>query len=198
VGTGHVPSVRGLLFLNMKYNPKIHRKKSIRLAGFDYSSEALYFITICIKDKRCLFGYIENEKMCFTDIGRVAHDAMMKIPEHFPHATLHEFVIMPNHLHAIIEIKSPPVRTGHVPSPEYANYMRPPDLIPGPKPGSVPVIIQQYKATIKRWCNKNNRAYFEWQSRYHDHIIRSSDEYARIAFYIEDNPAKWQEDKFYL
>jgi len=176
----------------MSFNPKIHHKKSIRLNGFDYASEGLYFITICVKDKRCLFGFIENKQMNFTDIGRKANDFWLEIPEHFPHIELLEFVVMPNHMHGIIEIKNPPlatVRIGHVQS------LHP---IPQPGPGSIPTIIQQYKSAVKRWTNKNERNYFEWQSRFHDHIIRSTEEYCRIADYIEKNPAKWPDDKFYV
>jgi hypothetical protein len=56
-----------------KYNPDIHRRRSIRLKGYDYSRAGLYFITICIQGKKCLFGYIENGEMILNDFGTVAH-----------------------------------------------------------------------------------------------------------------------------
>lgn len=66
-----------------------------------------------------------------------------------------------------------------------------------PIPGSVSVIIQQYKSSVKRWCNKNNYENFKWQSRFHDHIIRNEISFHKISEYIINNPAKWEEDKFY-
>lgn len=63
--------------------------------------------------------------------------------------------------------------------------------------GSVSAIINQYKASVKRWCNKNGEEYFQWQSRFYDHIIRSEEDYYKISNYILNNPAKWQEDKYY-
>jgi len=77
----------------MVYNSKIHDKKSIRLKGYDYTQEGLYFITICLKDRKCWFGYIENSKINFTDIGRKANDFWLEIPKHFPHVELYRYGI---------------------------------------------------------------------------------------------------------
>src|ERR1700722_13511603 len=87
-----------------KYNPAIHHRKSIRLKGYDYSQNGLYFITICTYNRECLFGEIINKKMILNDAGKIANECWLKIPEHFPGAILHEHVIMPNHLHGIIEL----------------------------------------------------------------------------------------------
>ena len=54
-----------------KYNPNIHHRRSIRLKGYDYSQEGLYFITICVKDRECLFGKIENNEMILNDAGKM-------------------------------------------------------------------------------------------------------------------------------
>lgn len=172
--------------------------------------------------------------MALTDTGKIAGDYWFNIPEHFPHAVLHEFIVMPNHIHGIIEI----VGTSHGMSIELDNeisneisdaaIVRPchemddersrhgvslPDnridpVRPShgmanttqfgkPVPGSISVIINQYKSSVKRWCNKNGHSLFQWQSRFHDHIIRDEQSYQRISEYIINNPAKWADDKFY-
>jgi REP element-mobilizing transposase RayT len=87
------------------FNPAIHHRKSIRLKGYDYAQEGLYFITICCQDKAQLFGEIMNGEMILNECGEIANKCWMEIPEHFPNVELHEYIIMPNHVHGIIEIK---------------------------------------------------------------------------------------------
>ncbi len=94
----------------MNFNPRIHHRRSIRLKGYDYSQAGLYFITICCDDRRCLFGEItigaENfpPTMKLNDAGKIANECWLQIPEHFPNVILHEYVVMPNHVHGIIEL----------------------------------------------------------------------------------------------
>ncbi len=83
---------------------KLSSRKSIRLKGFDYSSEGLYFITICCFDKLHLFGKVIDGKMQLNDGGIAADKYWLEIPMHFTEVILHEYVIMPNHIHGIIEI----------------------------------------------------------------------------------------------
>ncbi len=87
-----------------KYNPDLHHRRSIRLKVYDYSQSGLYFITICCQDKICHFGKIENEIMILNDLGKIANECWLAIPTHFPNAVLHEYVVMPNHIHGIIEL----------------------------------------------------------------------------------------------
>jgi putative transposase len=77
----------------------IHERKHIRLRNFDYSSEGIYFITICEKDRKCLLGKIENQEMILSEIGKIANQYWRELPEHFQHVELGEFVVMPNHVH---------------------------------------------------------------------------------------------------
>jgi len=67
-----------------------------------------------------------------------------------------------------------------------------------PMAGSISIIINQYKSSIKRWCNKNGYDCFQWQPGFHDHIIRDQQSFQTIAEYIVNNPAKWCEDQFYI
>jgi len=88
-------------------SPKpLPNRRSIRLKGYDYAQEGLYFITICCQHRAHLFGEIENGKMILNDAGEIANQCWQQIPDHFPNVILHEHIIMPNHIHGIIELKS--------------------------------------------------------------------------------------------
>lgn len=88
----------------MLYNSQIHHRKSIRLKDYDYSKAGLYFITICVNNRECLFGKISNGQMELNEAGNIAYKYWKEIPKHFPHVILHEYVVMPNHVHGIIEL----------------------------------------------------------------------------------------------
>ena len=101
-----------------KYNPKIHKRKSIRLKGYDYSQAGLYFITICCQDKLCRFGQVVNGEMVLNDFGLIAYNEWLKTPEIRPNVKLGDFIIMPNHMHGIIHILyRDPSRKGESHSP---------------------------------------------------------------------------------
>ncbi len=87
-----------------KYNPNIHHRRTIRLKGYDYAQAGLYFITICCQDRICRFGDVVNGEMILNDIGTMIENEWLKLPERFKNIQLHEFVVMPNHFHAILEI----------------------------------------------------------------------------------------------
>jgi REP element-mobilizing transposase RayT len=90
----------------MKYNPNIHHRRSIRLKGYDYSQAGAYFITICTKNRECFFGSIINGKMILNNAGKIADECWLEISKHFPNAILHEHIVMPNHVHGIIELQN--------------------------------------------------------------------------------------------
>lgn len=87
----------------MNYNPAIHRRR-IRLKGYDYSQAGWYFITICTQHRACLFGKIENGVMILNNAGQMVENEWLKLPKRFKHIALHEYAVMPNHFHAILEI----------------------------------------------------------------------------------------------
>jgi len=98
----------------MKYNPTIHHRRSIRLKGYDYSQAGIYFVTICVQNRECLFGKITNGEMILNDAGKIVHDEWIKSAEIRSNIILHEFTIMPNHFHGIIELTQPVGNTGVV------------------------------------------------------------------------------------
>jgi REP element-mobilizing transposase RayT len=176
----------------MKHHSEIHNRRSFRLPGYDYAKVGLYFITICVKDRECSLGKIENDEMILSAIGETANHFWLDIPKHFSHVIINEHVIMPNHVHGIIELTQNNIAgTRHGVSQQKQPITR---EFGKPITGSVSTIINQYKSSVKRWCNKNNFCHFQWQSRFFDHLIRSEDDYIRISDYIVNNPIKWSRD----
>jgi REP element-mobilizing transposase RayT len=97
-----------------RYNPEIHHRRSVRLKGYDYSAEGMYFVTVCTQEYENLFGGITDNHMRLNDAGRVVEKIWRALPDRFPMVALDEYIVMPNHFHGIIiiinENGSDPVR----------------------------------------------------------------------------------------
>lgn len=198
-----------------KFNPDIHHRKSIRLKGYDYSQNGLYFITICCQNRICRFGHIENKKMILNEYGEIAYNEWGKLAERFPNFELDVFQIMPNHMHGIIVLnnKNASVGSGFTPDRTLQNQGKgqPQGIAPtNDKPiGIAPTndrtvsdILGAYKSLVANGCleifkSKNKTMGKLWQRDFYEHIIRNEQAYVRISEYIKNNPAKWAEDKFY-
>ncbi|HET8886372.1 MAG TPA: hypothetical protein VFM70_08505 [Salinimicrobium sp.] len=87
-----------------RYNPNIHHRRSIRLKGYDYSQAGLYFITFCCQDRAHLFGKIINGKMELNEYGKIAYQEWLATEKIRDNCISHEFIVMPNHIHGILEI----------------------------------------------------------------------------------------------
>ncbi len=115
------------------YNSNIHHRRSIRLKGYDYSQAGLYFITICVQDRKCLFGKIagaspSGAQMELNEFGSIAYEQWQKLPERFTNMELDVFQIMPNHMHGIIVLTdavgagfTPALNTTNTPAPNTTN-----------------------------------------------------------------------------
>ena len=88
----------------MTYNPDIHHRRSIRLKGYDYSQAGMYFVTICVQNGECIFGDIVDGKMILNAAGQMIENEWINMKIKYPYVQLHEYVVMPNHFHGIIEI----------------------------------------------------------------------------------------------
>lgn len=201
----------------MKYNPAIHHRRSIRLKGYDYSKQGIYFITICCHHRKCWFGIIENEKMILNEYGQIAYNEWDELPKRFSNIDLGEFVIMPNHMHGIIVIHSPgttisgpgaPVFNGPGASDFIGSGASPdPTDQTGPMIPNNPTIgdmVGAYKSLAAVECLKifkpNNIDQMMgklWQRNYYEHIVRDEQSFNRISEYIKNNPKNWQNDKFH-
>ena len=176
-----------------KYNPDIHHRHSIRLRGYDYSQEGLYFITICAPNRKHLFGEIVDDEMQMNEYGKTVEKCWFEIPQHYPKAVLHEHIVMPNHFHAILEIVGaeyfPP--NNNAPNEIKVENIRPLPSAVQCKSGTLGAIIRGFKIGVTKRIG-----FSVWQRNYHEHIIRSAKSYQTISEYIINNPAKWNEDMF--
>jgi putative transposase len=175
-----------------------YRVETTRLKNWDYASAGYYFVTICTHKQESFFGEIVGGEMQLSVVGEQARQFWSDIPAHFKNVQLDDYVIMPNHLHGIIVIIETgqinvETRRGIVETRDRAS-LRPNKF--GPlKPGSLPAIINAYKAALTRWCRKNGQSGFAWQARYYDHVIRNEESLHRIRQYIGNNPTRWEMDR---
>jgi putative transposase len=161
------------------------RRKLNRKVDYDYSQDGWYFVTIVTKDRENLFGEIENNEMILNKYGETVNKFWHQIPSHFPYSKLYEFIIMPNHVHGIVEINN---SVGNA-------DLRSLRVIDRTKM-KLSKIIHGYKSSITRNIRKNYNDYeFGWQKSFHDRIIRTEDEYVKIKNYIISNPINWKTDK---
>jgi REP element-mobilizing transposase RayT len=182
---------------------ELQARKPNRLHGYDYSTNGAYFVTICSKDRARIFGTITVGDglahpgglahpahpanaiiVQLSEYGRIAEAELQNIPTHYNgRVTVDCFVVMPNHIHAIIII------TGGMSGDETGRGITTTGRAsPSPTLGN---IVGGYKSGVSRRCG-----FPVWQRSYYDHIIRDETDYRRIAAYIENNPARWQEDRF--
>jgi len=172
-------------------NPEAHsfRRKDIRIPEFDYSQPGAFFVTIVTKDRKTLFGQVDNGKMVLNNVGKLAEEVWLALPTHFPNVELGEWVIMPNHIHGIISIN---VEATHA-SPL-------PRISKGPAPGSIGAIIGSFKSAVTKRVHQNSKNTNNnlWQRNYYEHIIRNERDYQAIYDYIIANPLNWEKDEEYL
>jgi putative transposase len=226
----------------LKYNPEIHNRRSIRLKGYDYSQVGLYFITICVQNHLYLFGKIENDEMILNDAGKMVERQWRELVNRFDQIELHEYIVMPNHFHGIVEFVGVPLvgtqnadhpltfgrrtgrrtgqRAGHPQgdAPTVGNQNVGESVTNGHPQGDAPTednknmgqpirigdVVGAFKSLSTNeyiWnVKQNNWQQFDkklWQRNYYEHIIRNEKSYVQISEYIQTNPMKWQNDKYY-
>ncbi|TSD66032.1 hypothetical protein FFF34_001130 [Inquilinus sp. KBS0705] len=175
-----------------KYKQK-YRVQSARLTGWDYGSHALYFVTICTKDRVPYFGEIKSgiESQALlekTPVADIAYHNWMQIPIYHPYVELDEFVIMPDHVHGVLFINKPDKTTWEINKA-------------GPQSKDLASIIRGYKSSVKQYTMLNGID-FSWQSSYYDRVIRNEKELANVRTYINNNTDNWllnggDSDNFY-
>ncbi|MFA5818139.1 MAG: transposase [Bacteroidales bacterium] len=184
-------------------------RKSSRLQGYDYSSDNIYFVTSCVQNRVCCFGEIVGTgrdlslqnmdlslqsstqngeqfvtsfipQMILNEYGTIAEKQWHWLSEQYRYIVLHAFVVMPNHIHGIIEINrsriisSDPIKI---------------------KPLSE--LIGAYKTTVSKQIHLMGFMEFQWQRSFYEHIIRDEKTFETISDYIINNPVNWEQDKLY-
>ena len=169
-----------------------YRIGSARRHRWDYRDPAAYFVTICTKDRAPLLGSVAIGKMHESRCGELADLHLCQLAEHYDNVIVDRFVVMPNHVHAILVIDGK-----HRFSPDAELQIEPRHCYRdgiSPKPGSVAAIIRSYKSGVARECHLAGFTTFAWLSRYYDHIIRSDISLNAIRKYIDENPINWPDD----
>lgn len=159
---------------------ELPQRRPNRIPNYDYSTPGAYFITICTKDKKCIFG--ENvgatigrpPKPMLSRCGRIVDAAIRSIPAYYPAITLDHYVVMPNHIHLLLQINTDA------------------DGQPMVAP-TISTVIQQLKGVVTKQIGHP-----VWQKLFHDHVIRGEMDYLKIWEYIDNNPTRWEEDCFYI
>lgn len=150
------------------------QRKSPRLPNYDYSQSGVYFVTICTHEKQHYFGHIADTTMHLSDAGQIANNRISLIHDSYDNVTINDYIVMPNHVHMILFLAD-----SHDKKPSLSN------IVGGYKSGVSRVIRQQLNFTSTLW-----------QPRFHDHIIRNERDLNRIREYVQQNPARWQADRF--
>jgi REP element-mobilizing transposase RayT len=166
-----------------------HNRQTTRLQTWDYASDGAYFITICTKNRQQYFGKIKDRKMHLSECGIIADVFWHEIKHHAKNIELGQFVVMPNHIHGILILRN---------NEEYsvgAGHALPiPNRFQNPGKNSISTIVGSYKSAVSKHAYRLGFE-FEWQTRFHDRIIRDEQAFLNISNYIINNPKKWEEDE---
>ena len=164
-----------------------HQRRSMRLKEYDYASAGAYFVTIVSYKRLNIFSSISNSKTKLTQIGEIVENTWREIHIHFPYVRLDSFVIMPNHIHGILNINI------HV-GARHASPLQNMPLTKKPRP--LGVIVGSFKSSVTKRVHDSGLLKQKniWQRNYYEHIIRDEDDYCKISEYIESNPVNWAFD----
>lgn len=151
-----------------------------RLTEYDYSTPNAYFITICTDKRKKLF-WKESwktidcpEDVPLTSIGTIVRQSIENIPIHYPMISVDHYVIMPNHVHLLLQLHS---------DSNGRSMIAP----------TISTVVRLMKGTASKQAG-----FSIWQKGFHDHVIRNEDDYQDIWNYIEGNPGKWTEDTLFM
>jgi Transposase IS200 like. len=176
---------------------ELPKRKHPRLKGYDYAKNGAYFITICVKGRHNMLGELVGRDahiapsnhimptIRLSEYGKIIDKYINSINSPKKSVAVDKYVIMPNHVHMIIILEN------EAGNPDHREMMGN-GATWASRPTAIPDIVRSFKVMVSKEIG-----FSLWQTSYHDHIIRSEDEYHRICQYIDDNPAKWAEDDYF-
>ena len=185
--------------------PDMHRRRSIRLPGYDYAQPGAYFVTICTHNRECVLGEVVDGRVVLSPFGETADECWRDLPSHFPGLLLGPFVAMPNHVHGVLVL----VGATHASPLPMDSRMSPLRVDPhasplpaaapahGPRAGSVGAIVASFKSATTRRVNlaRGTPGASFWQRGYYEHVIRDEGDLEKIGTYIAENPLSWELDE---
>lgn len=159
---------------------ELPKRKQNRLAEYDYSAPNAYFITICTEKRKNLF-WKDAKAVCdlpehvpLTHLGLLVKQSISDIPRYYPAITVDHAVIMPNHVHLLLQIHT---------DDDGRSLIAP----------TISTVVRLMKGAVSKQANVS-----VWQKGFYDHVVRNERDYQEIWNYIEGNPGKWAEDKLYV
>ena len=170
------------------------KRKHVRLKNYDYSQNGVYFVTICTQNRQCILSQIALPRIVWsktvgrglapavprlTDCGRLVEEEWMALMVRYPSVLVEKYVIMPNHIHALICLQEDTAGAS-------------------PRPTLMQVLGALKSLTTRRWNGMIGQPGAKlWQSGYHEHIIRDDNDFLNHWTYIDQNPARWTQDEYY-
>ena len=201
------------------------KRKIIRLPEYDYSSPGAYFVTICTKDRKCILSNISvgadsrsgtsslpalaakappvplltrralgGPNLQLTDTGKIVEQYILST-DRIPGFHVDKYVVMPNHIHMILRIENGPPGASAPTNDPQTRAGEPSDR-PICAAGPAAPTVSDAVGALKRLVNRK-LGHDIWQRSYHEHVIRNENDYREIWAYIDANPAKWAEDRYY-
>ena len=156
------------------------QRKPNRLTEYDYSTPNAYFLTVCTENRKNLFwknvGAISDrpENVPLTNLGCLVRQCIIEIPMHYPMISVDNFVVMPNHIHLLLQIHT---------DADGRSLIAP----------TISTVVRLMKGTVSKQAG-----FSVWQKGFYDHVIRNDKDYQSIWNYIQGNPSKWTEDQLYI
>jgi len=188
-------------------------RRSIRLKYYDYARQGAYYVTVCVNDRKCVFGDVRDGEMILNDPGKMVDKWWRELPIKYSMVKIDEYKIMPNHMHGIIMIvgngKNGDVGADLCVRPDNWGNFDAGDVVKGQTHGSAPTpsigtIIRWFKTmstneyirNVKsgNWPLFNTRL---WQRNFYEHVIRGESDLAQLREYIMNNPTNWGKDEYY-
>ena len=163
-----------------------YRIESARLPGWNYASDGSYFLTICTHQSECILGKINNSEMEMSDLGVIVREELLRSFEIRRELKCISYVIMPNHLHLLVDLIHSELDKNHRPTTS------------GLQPKSISTFVGGFKSSVTTRINtiRGSAGKTVWHPRFYDHLIRNNCEYEFIYNYIASNPATWEKDRF--
>ena len=172
---------------DMKYDPQVHHRQSIRLPGYDYTTAGFYFVRMCTAQRESLFGQIVDGQVELNEYGQTIADCWQWLPEQYSYVELDEWILMPNHLHGIMVIAEAR-RGGSRTAPTNGTRRKP-----------LGRLIGAFKTVSTKAVNqmRGTPGTKVWQRNHYEHVVRSDESLHSIRLYIINNPSNWESDELY-
>ena len=164
---------------------ELQKRKTIRKHGADYNNSGVFFITICTNERRCTLSRIvgtgvpDGPQIELLPCGQIADKYINQLNDFYNDISVKAYVIMPNHIHMILHVKTNEYGPSRTPVPTIQNST-----------------VSRFISTFKRFCNKEYGDNI-WQYRSNDHIIRDRQDYIEHLKYIRSNPIRWEHDELF-